>query len=149
MPKKAKYRNIISNDYFTPLELANCIGVSVATIYRHIRDGLPADKGVIPNLICGKEAKEFYIRKYCHNKIKSGPGEILCHGCHKLVSLKKIPCKCIFTGRYYCQNKIQVQVLGRCPFCNRKFSRFKSLLTYQELNTGAEIPIGMLTGDIV
>ena len=145
MPKKANFRKIISTDYYSPDELANRVGVCKQTIYRHIKEGLPADQELKPFLIYGREAKSFYIKKYQNDNEKTKPGEVRCHGCGQTFPMKNNVEKCIYTGRKYNENKIQIQILGYCPYCHRNFSRFKSLISDREFNVGAIIPIGLLT----
>ncbi|MDP8267885.1 MAG: hypothetical protein P9L97_04075 [Candidatus Tenebribacter davisii] len=146
MSKKAKYRKIHNTRYYTPHELAECVGVTPKTIYSHIELGLPADKGVKPYLICGAEAKDFYCQFYNKTTIDHGKDEVLCHGCGRVFSFNNIEVKCTSTGKYYNDAKVQVMVEGRCPYCQRKFNRFKSMKAVKGMKTGATIPIAKLIG---
>lgn len=146
MGKKAKYRRIHNTKYYTPHNLAKCVQVTPKTIYSHIECGLPADKGVKPYLIYGAQAKEFYCQFYNKPKIDHGKDEALCHGCGRIFSFNNIGVKCTITGKYYNEAKAQIMVEGRCPYCHRKFNRFKSIIAYKGMKAGTAISIAKLIG---
>ena len=145
MSKKAKFRRIISNKYYYSEELAECVESHKRSIYDHIKKGLPALTDRIPYLIYGADAKEYFKELYSRDKVKLGPNEIQCHGCRSVISIIDTPVKIISTGQLYSQEKIQVQILGICPKCKRKFSRLFSFITKRTIERGIEIPIGEYT----
>ena len=146
MSKKGKYRLIRNARYYLPQELATTIGLTVETVYRHIKNGLPANTDTIPYLIYGRNAKEYFSILYAVSPKKNHKDEVICWGCREVFDVISINTECLFTGRYYNEHKAQVQIKGSCPYCNLRFSRFKSIIAVKGMNKGARIPIENITG---
>jgi hypothetical protein len=133
--------------FYTPVTLAKTIGLTVFTVYRHIKEGLPADKGILPYLIYGREAKVFYRNWYTINRKELLPGETRCLFCGRTFVLLDCVEKTIFTGRFYHKGKMQIQHTVCCPYDQKRFSRFASYITTVEVDKGAEVPMVLLTGE--
>jgi len=146
MAKKAKWRKIISNKFYYPDELAELVELSVITIYRHIKNSLPADTGTIPYIIFGREAKNYFRELYSRDKVEIASDEVQCLSCKSIICLYDIPTEILTTGKLYCSGKYQVTVSGKCPNCGRRFCRFKSFLSGRRINRDTSIHIDMLTG---
>jgi len=142
--KRARHNRIISNKFYTPEELAETVGLCKHSVLRHIKSDLPADTGVKPFLIYGRDAKEYFTEKYSRDR-DSQANEVKCHGCKARFTFYNVPVRIYTTGLRYSQDKIQVVVSGACPECSREFWRFKSLETRSEIDRGAEIPIDVFT----
>jgi hypothetical protein len=141
MAKKAKFRSIKNTRYYNPSELAYEIGLRVETVYAHIRLGLEANKETVPYIIYGRDAKRYFTQLYSTSVRKKCKDEVICHGCQGVFNLRSVKTECLFTGRYYNDTIAQVQVTGLCTFCQRKFSRFKSMKAVQGMKAGASVPI--------
>lgn len=140
MAKKADFKKIRSSKSYFTKEFCEAVGLSYATILKHIKNGLPADTESIPYLIYGREAKAYYENKYKRDKIPHGPNEIVCLHCKTVISLEQTPFKAVFTGQYYRPGKMIIQLKGNCPSCGIRFSRFKSFFSMREIDKGAEVP---------
>jgi hypothetical protein len=142
MAKHAKYKKIHKNKFYHPHELAFVTGLSNISIYKDIQEGLSADTDSIPYLIYGEDAINYYEKKYWRPKVKTGPTEIFCLGCSACVLIFDIPTlEVIITGYKYSENKHQVQLLGRCPKCNLKFSRLRPYISRKEFDKKSRISI--------
>ncbi len=146
MARKAKYRNIKSKKNYRPEELGEEVDQSTASIYRHISRGLPADKGVIPYLIYGRDAKKYFSDLYKRNKVKVSINEVQCNRCGKISAYENSYDKIISTGYSCGKNKQQAQILGICPNCNLRYSRLRPFLSSRKIKRGTSIPIDVLTG---
>lgn len=105
---------------YSVIELADALDVSVGTVRRYVRRGMPVMKAKRPALILGEDAKDFLTAMKNKAKRPLAPNELYCLTCKEprrpfgdLVDL-------------YCQEGRTARISGLCEVCENLCNRVVS-----------------------
>ena len=125
MAKTYNLRRIRNKRSYSFKELANLLGVHVRTVQAWYKDGMPIIEGSqYPYLVLGSDAKSYLKDLQSKRQLKLQAGECYCVACHKAVT--PLDVKIQSNNRKMGEGKESISLIGKCPLCLNKVTRFGS-----------------------
>jgi hypothetical protein len=125
MAKTYKLRRIRNKRSYSFKELANLLGVHIRTVQAWYKDGMPIiEDSQYPYLVLGSDAKSYLKELQSKRQLKLQAGECYCVACHKAVN--PLDVKIQSNNRKMGEGKESVSLVGKCPLCQNKVTRFDS-----------------------
>lgn len=125
MAKTYNLRRIRNKRSYSFKELADLLGVHVRTVQAWYKEGMPIIEGSqYPYLVLGIDAKAYLKELKSKRQLKLQAGECYCVSCHKAVT--SLDVKIQSNNRKMGEGKESVSLIGKCPLCQNKVSRFDS-----------------------
>lgn len=133
--KKIPFNKIRINRTYTIAELADVLGVCIATVWNWIQKGLPVvDRSQKPWLIDGREAREYLESRFKNSKSKMLYYEFYCVNCGCGVEVDPESIEVITKeSKKLDNNNYTVRITGICKECGTKTNRFSSTKEIVEL----------------
>ena len=117
MPRRVDARRVKLHRSYTLERLADLMGVTVGTVRRWCRSGLPCLTDSRPFLVEGREFKRFHAEKLATKKCKLQPFEVYCLGCKE----PRAPQSGLVD--YEPMDASRVRIMAICPTCTRTARR--------------------------
>lgn len=133
MAKIYTLRRIRNKRSYSFRDLADCLNVHIRTVQTWYKRGLPIiEDSQSPYLVMGADAKTFLKTLQNNRKTTLKEGECYCVACHKPVlpitpSIKK-------NKRRIGNGKESISIIGNCPHCDNKVTRFSSQILVPTTN---------------
>lgn len=117
MARRLDARRVKLHRSYTLEQLAENLGVTVGTIRRWCKLGLPGLTDSRPFLIQGRDFKAFHAAKLSLKKTKLAPFEVYCLGCQsaRMPTAGLVDCEPMEAAR--------VRIMAICPTCERMTRR--------------------------
>ncbi|MFC4667565.1 helix-turn-helix domain-containing protein [Seohaeicola nanhaiensis] len=81
MARRVNARRVKVHRTYTLAELADILGVTIGTVRRWCKDGLPCFKDARPFIVRGCDFKQFHADRLARKTTKLKPLEVFCLGC--------------------------------------------------------------------
>ena len=123
MKKLRNLRSIRDKRSYSLGELSEVLGVHIRTAQAWHKTGMkPIEGTVCPYLFMGREVKAFLIKQTKSKKTKLNRSQCFCVACRKAVDPIKTEIRP--NNRTIGNGKESISLIGVCPLCARKVTRF-------------------------
>lgn len=125
MKRRHNLRIIRDKRSYSFRELAETLGIHVRTVQTWYQNGLPTiEDTAYPILVLGRDAKQYLKTLSDSKKTKLKKGQCYCVACHQAVYPENSEIRA--NNRKMGRGKESISIIGKCPHCDRKVTRFGS-----------------------